>query len=381
MNVKKTSWLIAIALSASSVAFSHSTLDKVPDLKQFSQWVQDSDNHVSEYLEQPIEVLDMHLHPGSFDKLGPKGKEFVKRVFPINLPDAIKIPILRFFSSFQLNPYGAFIGIKNECRRAGADHCILYATYAPETWGIEPNEDVIGYLDDARNQVNNQTYFYGLASLNVADWENQKQTQLANLDQALAHPKMVGVKLAFAHTLTAFDDERFYPIYEVAREHNKPIYHHVGTSPLRRVSEFSESELDFVFRTFDPVYLEQAIQQFPTVKFILGHAGNDANHEGFSKINEVFYLAEKYANVYIEISALASERGDPNGEIIDGIFMRAKNENIVDKLIYGSDGPGSPGNTKKYKERILESLTRVGYSFDQAQLVMADNAKLIFNIE
>ncbi|NVJ58810.1 MAG: amidohydrolase family protein [Gammaproteobacteria bacterium] len=374
----------SIALSAlitsSTLGFAHSPLDEMPDLSNFSKQVQDWEKHQSFYAEQELDILDVHLHPGTFDKLGPKGKEFVKSVFPVNLPDFIKVPLLRFFSSFQLNPYGAFIGIKNECRRASANNCILFATYAPETWGIEPNEDVIGYLDDKRNEFNGSTYFYGLASLNVADWENNKAEQLKNLETALQHPKMVGVKLAFAHTLTPFDDPQYFDIYDIAEQYNKPIYHHVGTSPLRKVSEFEESDYEFLFRTFVPSYLEPAIKQYPKVNFIMGHAGNDANKEGYSKIDEVIEIASRFPNVYVEVSALASDRSDPDGSKLDGIFIKAKQLNIVDRLIYGSDGPGSPGNIGKYKERVLESLERVGYSFSEAQAVMADNARALFNI-
>ncbi|NVJ51243.1 MAG: amidohydrolase family protein [Gammaproteobacteria bacterium] len=372
--------LLTAALSTTLSGWTHTPLNEMPDLTQFQERVLDSEDLRSFYYDQPLDIVDVHLHPGSYDKLGPKGKEFVKNVFPVNLPDALKIPLLRLFSSFQLNPYGAFIGIKNECRKASANHCILFATYAPETWGIEPNEDVLGYLDDSRNEFNGNTFFYGLASLSVADWENNEATSLQNLRAALLHPKMVGVKLAFAHTLTPFDAREYYSIYEVAEDLNKPIYHHVGTSPLRKVSDFEEDEIEFVLRTFDPTYLEDAIKSFPRVKFIMGHAGNDANQEGYDKVDEVFDLAEKYPNVYIEISALGSQRSDPDGSKMLAILDRAKESEIIDRIIYGSDGPGSPGNTSSYKDRVIESLKLAEYTFDEAQQVMGGNARAVFGL-
>ncbi|MCW8879069.1 MAG: amidohydrolase family protein [Kangiellaceae bacterium] len=380
--MKKITASLALAtlLSSSHTVQSHTPLNEVPDFSDFSERVEDWEKHDSLFNNREIEIIDTHLHPGSFDKLGPKGKEFVKNVFPIDLPDSLKIPLIRLYTSFQLNPYGAFIGIKNECRRASASHCILFATYAPETWGIEPNEDLLGYLNDDRNNFNGDTYFYGLASISVQDWPQKKASSLQNLEATLSHPAIVGIKLAFAHTLTPFDDPQYYDIYHLAQEYNKPIYHHVGTSPLRKVSEFDDDQLPYIMRTFDPMHLEDAIKQFPQVKFILGHVGNDSNREGYSKIDEVFYLAEKYDNAYIEISALGSQRSDPTGEVMDGVFNRAKQNNIVHKIIYGSDGPGNPGNTKSYKDLILESMQRVDYSFEQAQQVMADNARQVFNI-
>ncbi|WMS88285.1 amidohydrolase family protein [Pleionea litopenaei] len=380
--MKQTALTAALIMAMTYLPSSHShtPLNEVPDLSQYTESVQDWEDHRAFFEGQSLDVLDIHLHPGSYDKLGPKGKEFVKSVFPVNLPDVLKVPILRLFSSFQLNPYGAFIGIKNECRKASANNCILFATYAPETWGIEPNEDLIGYLDDSRNQFNNQTFFYGLASLSVENWSTNKENSLNQLRNALSHPKIVGIKLAFAHTLTAFDDRQYFDIYEVAKSFNKPVYHHVGTSPLRKVSEFEEEEREYVFRTFDPMYLETAIKEFPDVNFIMGHAGNDANVEGFDKVDEVFFLAEKYPNVFIEVSALGSSRSDPDGSKMERILMQAKSLNIIHKLIYGSDGPGSPGNIQGYKERVIESLQRANYTFEQAQMVMASNARSLFSI-
>ncbi|WP_144393925.1 amidohydrolase family protein [Pleionea sediminis] len=376
-----TSIAISLALFTQLNVESHTPMESVPELRSFKQEIQDWEDHRSFYADETIDIVDMHLHPGSFDKLGPKGREFVLNAFPLDLPDFLKIPLLRVLSSFQLNPYGAFIGIKNECRKASANNCILFATYAPETWGIEPNEDLLGYLDDNRNSFDGNTFFYGLASISVANWDENKAESLANLETALMHPKVVGIKLAFAHTLTPFNDPKYFEIYEVAKEHDKPIYHHVGTSPLRKVSDFEEDQREDLYKTFDPMYLEDAIRSFPEVKFIMGHAGNDANREGYSKVDEVFYLAENYSNVYIEISALGNERSDPTGELMDSILMRAKEKGLVNRLIYGSDGPGSPGNTQTYKDRVLESLERVAYSYEEAQQVMAGNARKIFKME
>lgn len=368
---------VVLALILAKPLAAHDKLFKqVPNLSDFKEWVEDWEIFNSYYYDEQIDVIDMHMHPGDFDALGPKGREFVIDNFPVNLPNFLKIPALRLLSRFQLNPYGAFIGIKNQCRSAAVNNCLLFATYAPQTWGIESNDKLLGYLDDRRNKWMGNTYFYGMASIGVADWDNTKQANLAELQNALEHPKVVGIKLAFAHTLTPFDDERYYPIYDMAEAMNKPIYHHVGTSPLRKSSDFEDGELEFFARTFDPQYLEAAIQKYPTVNFIMGHIGNDTNDEGYSRIETSLAYAKKYDNVYLEISALGAD----NTEKMDNVFRRIMADGTVEKTIYGSDGPQFPGYANRYKEAVIESMKRVGYSIDQARLVMAGNARRVFGI-
>ncbi len=98
MKKSLASAAIAAALLTSVSTKAHTPLDIVPDLESFTEWVQSWEVQPTLYNNQQLDVVDVHLHPGSYEKLGPKGKEFVKSVFPINLPDSLKVPLLSFFS-------------------------------------------------------------------------------------------------------------------------------------------------------------------------------------------------------------------------------------------------------------------------------------------
>lgn len=340
------------------------------------QTLQSIKNNRVVYAGETIPAIDMHLHTGRFSTMGPLGQAFLIKTLNLPLPQWLVKVLLRWVSGFQLDPYGKYIGIQTECYRAGLSACIVFSVYAPETWGITSNEFIIERLNDTRNrnQDNTAPYFYGFASVNQTDWEHQEQTQLAALRQALAHPSMLGIKLAFIHNAIPLDDRRFDSIYEIAAETGVPVYHHLGSSPLRDLSSFaSEAEKQNYLRSYNPAFLEQSIADHPNTVFILGHMGFDFNNEGMNFIPDVFALATRYPNVYLEISAFGRSAYDPEGAVMDAVLAEAKARGLTSRLLYGSDGPGNPGSTNEYLQRTLASMSRVGYDASEAKQVMAEN--------
>jgi predicted TIM-barrel fold metal-dependent hydrolase len=328
------------------------------------------------YAGETVPAIDMHLHTGRFSTMGPLGQAFLIKTLNLPLPQWLVKALLRWISTFQLDPYGKYIGIQTECYRAGLSACLVFSVYAPETWGITSNEFIIERLNDTRNLNQNGTapYFFGFASVNQSDWENQEQTQLAALRQALAHPSMLGIKLAFIHNTIPLDDRRFDSIYDVAAETGVPVYHHLGSSPLRDLNSFtSEEDKQKYLRSYNPTYLEQSIADHPNTLFILGHMGFDFNNEGLDFRQEVFSLASKYPNVYLEISAFGRSAYDPDGAAMDAVLSEAKSRGLTTRLLYGSDGPGNPGSTQEYLQRTLASMSRVGYTAQEAKQVLAEN--------
>lgn len=328
------------------------------------------------YQGEAVAAIDMHLHTGTFSTMGPLGQAFLIKTLNLPWPKWLVKIMLNIVSKFQLDPYGKYIGIQTECQRAGMQACVLFSVYAPETWGIASNEFVIGKLNDTRNsnQDKSAPYFFGFASVNQSDWENQEATQLNALRQALAHPYVVGIKLAFIHNTIPLDDRRFDSIYALAAETNTPVYHHLGSSPLRDLSSFTnEEEKQRYLRSYNPAYLEQSIADHPHTQFILGHMGFDFNQEGTDYVATVFDLASKYSNVYLEISAFGRKAYDPDGKVMDAILREAKARGLLDRVLYGSDGPGNPGSTKEYAERTLAAMARVGYSAEEVKNVLAKN--------
>lgn len=335
------------------------------------------------YRGQNLPAIDLHLHPGSYDSLGPLGKAFILKNLPAFLPDFLKEWSLRTVASLVQNPYGAFIGIKNQCLESGLTRCGLFTTHAPETWGVVNNQTVKAWLEDSRNinPATQEPLFFGLATLSLQNWEQEGPAQLRQLDQSLEMPLFRGIKLAFIHNNTPLDDPRFDGIYEVAAKRSTPVYHHVGSTPIRKLTDFREpAEREKYLRSYDPRHLERAIAAFPSVPFILGHMGFDFNNEGYMFDDEVFRLAQTYPNVYLEISAFGNSVYDPDGRYKDGVLKRIKEEGLLDRTLYGSDGPGAPGGIKRYLDGVLASMDRVGYSPEEAQKVLSDNTASLFGL-
>ncbi len=335
------------------------------------------------YLGMPVQAIDIHMHPGTYATMGPLGKAFVKNVLPGFIPDFLKNISLNALSGFMLDPYGAFIGIKSECEKAGLQMCGLFAVYAPDTWGVTDNDYIIKKLDDSKNVNKDGTpAFFGLASVRMQDWEMGEAQQLAQLRKALSHPMMKGIKLAFIHNSIALDDAKYNSIYEVADELDVPVYHHVGSSPLQKLADFGDEEdKQEYIASYDPNRLEGAIAAYPNVKFILGHMGFDFNKEGFDFSPTVYSLAKRYPNVYLEISAFGRAAYDPEGKQMDRVLKTIKDDGLISRTVYGSDGPGSPGGTEKYMDATLRSMDRVGFSYAEAEDVLKNNSVRIFKLE
>lgn len=335
------------------------------------------------YQGESIEVIDIHSHIGDTKTMGPLGKEFLYSTLPRWLPKKLKDWSLEAMANLVLKPYTPMFGVKQECYNAGLSMCGLMAVYAPLTWGTVTNDEIIDVLRDQKNRgpQGELWYFFGHASVNVHRFPEHADEELAQLRQSLQHPMMKGIKLAFVHNELPMDDVNFDGIYEVAAEFGVPVYHHIGSSPLRKMKDFkTDDERKKYLRSSDPSALEWAIARHPTVPFILGHMGFDFNREGFDFTDDVYHLAQKYPNVYLEISAFGLSNYDPEGKFMDAALNRLQDLNLLDRTLYGSDASGQPGAVKAYVQLTLASMKRVGLTPEEARAVMSLNSRRLFKL-
>jgi predicted TIM-barrel fold metal-dependent hydrolase len=327
-------------------------------------------------------VIDLHMHPGTYEDMGPLGKAFLRRTLPSILPDSLKDQSLSLVAKLQLDPYGLF-GIKTECDDALVERCGLFAVYAPESWGITSNAQILGWLEDPRHRrIDGSPLFFGLASIDMREWPEREEAALSDLRRTLQHPLIKGIKLAFIHNNTPLDDARFDGIYRTAATFKVPVYHHVGSSPLRKLDDFaSEGEKRHYKSSYDPSYLERAIAAYPSAPFVLGHVGFDFNREGFDFTDEVYQLAARYPNVYLEISGFGTPFHDPRGEVMELVLRSVKEKGLIGRVLYGSDGPTVPGGTKAYVKATLEAMDRVGYTVEEATSVMSRTTRQLFRLD
>ena len=310
------------------------------------------------YEEQILNATDMHLHSGTWAMIPPDTQSYLAENFPFPfsmIPGQLAEQALSAES------------IADQLDSAGFSRGLLFAVYAPHSVGITSNEAVMETISEAPDR------FYGMASLRVDDWAERAEEELSALDTALQHESFVGIKIAHAHQHFRMDDPDYYGIYDVAAQHQAPVYLHTGTSPF-------PGTMDSAPYT-DARYLEEAIAMYPEVRFILGHLGYDFQNDELGTFETCLDLASQYDNVYLEPSALGSEGSDPTGENYTRILRDIKDEGLVDRLIYGSDGPQYPGFLSSYAERTRVAMAAAGYTADDAEMFLSRNFERVFGRE
>jgi predicted TIM-barrel fold metal-dependent hydrolase len=113
-------------------------------------------------------------------------------------------------------------------------------------------------------------------------------------------------------------DERLFPYYEICSKKNLPVLSHVGptTSALS-------------FKEMNPLSIDDAALNFPSVNFILGHAA-------VMLYREAALLAEYRPNIYLDLSGFQSEL---NKGCFRDILRWHISRGLSKKLVFGTDWP------------------------------------------
>lgn len=303
---------------------------------------------------QWLPVIDLHTHTGSWDDMPPG---FQKRLSD-RAPTGFK---------WMFGPVTDWIlspdQILSQMNGAGIYGAGVFALYSPHTTGLAPNDFV------SERVMTNPERLYGFASIRGDRWNEDSAEQLAEFERGVQLPGMVGVKLAHAHQQIRFDDERFYPIYGIAGRYGKPMYIHTGSSP----NPGTRYEPPYA----DALYLEEAVRMYPDAIFILGHTGYDTKEKALTYVNSAIYMAATYDNVYLEPGALGADRGE---DVVDDFVVRLKENNVLHKVIYGSDGVQFPGYLKSHLENYVAAMQRNGYTTEEMAQVLSGNFIKVFGI-
>ncbi len=323
---------------------------------------------------QSLEVIDMHLHPGTFGTLNPTGKAFVLSNVPPFL--AHHAPALL---GAGIDPYTEFVGIVDETRSAGVDHGVLYAVYTHHTTGHYTNTELAGALLDPGNDG----WGWGFVSINLDDVEGDPELLDARLaamsSYVTARPDLfIGIKLAHAHQGVRLDSESSFRVYEAAGELGVPVLLHTGFSPFPNTQDSEEF--------YDPAFLMDLVSMFdgiagPRVDFVLSHVG-----QGDARSVESSLTLATMDNVWIELSALArplqiDENGDPieEGEVqLDGVVQAVLERGLTHKALFASDGPQLSSFVEGYLTRVLNAMLDAGYSTEQIAAVLAGNFRTLY---
>ncbi|MDC0189095.1 amidohydrolase family protein [Gammaproteobacteria bacterium] len=301
-----------------------------------------------------IDIIDMHLHTGTWEAL----TEPYKERYSERVPKPFKFLMENLLGNGLTSE-----GILKQMDNAGIRRGGVFAVYSPDTTGIANNEFLYQQIKDQPERM------FGFYSIRTDHWNIDATKELKKLESDLIKYKATGIKLAHAHQQMRLDDKRFDGIYEIAGRLNKPIYIHTGTSP----NPYTRREPPYV----DPVYLEESIIKYPQTKFILGHSGYDSFLIQLTYLESCIQLAKKYGNVYFEPGALGARKAS---EVLPEYLKIIKKEGLIDRVIYGSDGPQFPGYTASHLENFVEAMKVNEYSAMEMKLILQSNFETLFNL-
>jgi len=306
------------------------------------------------YDGQQIPVIDMHLHTGTWEGSPPGFRDRLTG----RVPTGFKW-VMGYFVDWMLTGDN----ILSQIDSAGISGAGVFAVYAPHTTGIASN----AYT--AQQVAVNRDRLFSFGSIRVDTWNIDSKDQLAQFEKDLIQYEMNGIKLAHAHQQMRLDDERYYPIYEISQRLQIPMYLHTGTSP----NPGTRTEPPYA----DPAYLEDAIKKYPGAIFILGHSGYDTYNKALTHVDSAVRLAATYPNVYMEPGALGAHRAEL---VVNDFVRRVKAGGVIDKMIYGSDGPQFPGYVSSHLEAYVTAMKEEGYTAEEVEKVLSGNFVRLFGI-
>lgn len=153
--------------------------------------------------------------------------------------------------------------------------------------------------------------FIGFASVDPRKGREAEEELL----RATEKMNMKGVKF-IPHLLHMFpNDERFYPIYEIAQEKGLPVLFHSGTAFHRGMK----------IKYSHPIHLDDVACDFPMLKIIIAHFG-------FPWYVEALALAQRHDFVYFNIAGWRPR-------YIPEMVIRYMNGPLAEKVLFGSDFP------------------------------------------
>ena len=154
------------------------------------------------------------------------------------------------------------------------------------------------------------------------------------------------------------DESRAYPLYQVCATLEIPVLLHCGMS-------WAPSGLASLAQ---PLLLEEAVQAFPSLNFILAHFG-------WPWVQEAALLALKYPNVFLDTSILYS--GTPRDALrhvlAEQVGLDVVERSLFNKLVFGSNYP------RVDMRRMVRGVRALGLSPATEQAILGGNASRLLN--
>ncbi len=170
-----------------------------------------------------------------------------------------------------------------------------------------------------------------------------------------------GVKIHPGEGLFFPDDPSLEPVYEVLEKSGLPVISHGGLDVANPDPNYTR-----------PTAFAGVLEAHPKLTLVIAHLGNDFFEESVQ-------MAQKYANVFFDTSAVIP--GDKSGEPLDGLSALSNQESLrlirrigVDRVMFGSDYPWF------HPLWSLKRFLKLDFSDDEKKALLADNAKRILGL-
>lgn len=223
-------------------------------------------------------------------------------------------------------------------RDNGVDYAVALGEQNPRVTGVISNDAVADFCRDVS------------CLIPFADVNPYIFTRPAHeLSRVVREMGFKGVKLYPPYQLFYPHDPMIYPLYETAEELGIPVMVHTGSSI------FSGVRLKYG----NPMFMDDVAVDFPDLTIILVHGGR-----GFW-YKEAFLLSRLHERVYVEIAGL------PPQNLLHYFPDLEKN---IDKIIFGSDWPGS------IPKDNIKAIQQLPIAEDSKAKILGENAARILGL-
>lgn len=147
------------------------------------------------------------------------------------------------------------------------------------------------------------------------------------------------------------DDERIFPVYDLARALNLVVLFHAGWDPSYKDEE-----------RCTPAMLLKILRNFPGLKVVAAHLG------GMHLAKEVYETLAGKADLYFDTAFTAAPWLDKN------LFRSIIRRHGADKILFGSDYPWH------LPQMELELIDGLGLSLEEKNLILWENAAALLGL-
>ncbi len=244
-----------------------------------------------------IEAIDVHVHPADqeSEESGGEYLAWAKRLFKDGVHDVVTLDETA------------------EIYRAHNMMCVLLGKDARANTGLPAisNDSIAQAVRDHPD-----TFIgFGGVDPHMGKWAVNEVHRIAELG-------LRGLK--FQPIVQGFfpDDQRYYPIYEAAREHGLVMLFHAGTTGI---GAGAPGGMGLKLKYGRPIHIDDVAADFPDLTII-------AAHPGVPWTEELLSIAVHKGNVYVDMSGWAPKYFPP-------AFVHDARTRLQDKMLFGTDWP------------------------------------------